>query len=151
MFSIYRCLYASLTKSKKTAYQQQRILQAELGRQGDPLRFFKTDLIKEIKKLQTKYGANLRPYILGDFNDCRQIEQTIDELCHEFKLVDIYSYLHPNAPDFKTYRRGQKRIDRGLIPEFIAKKMKQHAESQSGAPMVYYEAFFLSVLFTVVQ
>ena len=97
---------------------------------------------EDFKKLQTKYGANLRPYILGDFNDCRRIEQTIDELCHEFKLVDIYSYLHPNEPDFKTYRRGQKRIDRGLIPEFIAKKMKQHAESQSGAPTVYYEAFF---------
>ena len=94
----------SLVKSKKTAYQQQRILQAKLGRQGDPLRYFKTGLIKEIKKLQAKYGANLRPYILGDFNDCQKIEQTIDEICHEFKLVDIYLYLNPNTPDFKTYR-----------------------------------------------
>ena len=70
------------------------------------------------------------------------IEQVINELCHEFKLVDIYSYFHPNEPDFKTYRRGKKRIDRGLVPKFIAEKMKQHAERNSTTPTVYYESFF---------
>ena len=92
--------------------------------------------------MQRKYGANFRPYILGDFNDCPRIQQAIDDICHEFQLVDIYSYLHPNEPDFKTYQRGRKRIDRGLVPEIIAKKMKEHAERNSTTPTVYYESFF---------
>lgn len=82
-------------------------------------------------QLKKKYGDKLRPYIMGDFNDCKKIEQTINDICHTFQLVDIYSYLHPNAPDFKTYRRGRKRNDRALVPEIIARKMKQHANCHS--------------------
>ena len=103
VFSIYRCNATQHGKSIKTAHHQQRILQAERGLRGSTLRFFKLDLIKTIKKLQKKYGSNLCPYILGDFNNCRYIQRAIDEICHEFNLVDIYSYLHPNEADFKTY------------------------------------------------
>ena len=111
IFSVYRCNKTLLKDTKKTAYRQQQILQAELGYRGDPTRYFKAKLIREIKRLQSKYGSNLRPYILGDFNDCNNIQQVIDEICHEFKLVDIYSYLNPQSADFKTYRRGRKRIN----------------------------------------
>ena len=142
MFSIYRCCDASIKDSKKTANHQQRILQAELGLKGNPLRYFKIDLISEIKRLKRKFGDNLRPYILGDFNNDRRIEQIISDICHEFKLVDIYSYLNPNAPDFKTYMRGSTRIDRGLIPKIVADKMKHHAEQNATTPTVYYESFF---------
>ncbi len=74
IFSIYRCNKTTLKDSKKTAYRQQRILQAELGYRGDPTRYFKAELIREIKRLQSKYGSNLCPYILGDFNDCNNIQ-----------------------------------------------------------------------------
>ena len=122
IFSIYRCNKTSLKDSKKKAYRQQKILQAKLGYRGDPTRYFKADLISAIKQLQSKYGRNLRPYILGDFNHCPNIQQVIDDLCHEFQLVDIFSYLYPHSPDFKTYCRGSRRIDCGLIPVITAKK-----------------------------
>ena len=54
----------------------------------------------------------------------------------------MYSYLNPNTPDFKTYKRGSKRIDRGLVPETTARKMKQYAEENNTTPTVYYEAFY---------
>ena len=122
IFSIYRC--SATQNGITTAYQQQLILQAEVGRRGPPLKYFKFDLIQEIKELRKKYGMNLRPYILGDFNHCPKMEQTINDICHTFQLVDIYKYFNPNQPEFKTYRRGQKRIDRALIPEITARKMK---------------------------
>ena len=40
VFSIYRCSRISLSTSKKTAYRQQRILQAELGQRGSKLKNF---------------------------------------------------------------------------------------------------------------
>ena len=90
IFSVYRCNKTTLKDSKKTAYRQQLMLQSELGYRGDPTRYFKDDLIREIKKLQRKYGTNLCPYILGDFNDCPRIQQAINDICHEFQLVDIF-------------------------------------------------------------
>ena len=102
VFSFYRCCKTSL-QGTKTAYMQQRVLQSELGLRGSPLKWFQAELIKEIRRFQGKYGTNLRPYIFGDFNYDNHIETTINAICHEFKLVDIYSYLHPNTTKFNTY------------------------------------------------
>ena len=120
IFSVYQCCISS-SAGMKTAHRQQRVLLSEMDTTGnnDPRKHFGIDLKATIRKLSKKY-KNIRPIIVGDWNEECTSNSIPMEICHEFGLVDIFHRLYPHQENFNTYNRGSRRIDFALAPPEIA-------------------------------
>ena len=111
IFSVYQCCISS-SDGIKTAHRQQQVLLSEMNNtnKNDPRKQFGIDLRTNIRKLSKKY-KNIRPIIVGDWNEECTSNSIPMELCHEFGLVDIFHRLYPHQATFNTYNRGSRRID----------------------------------------
>ena len=117
---IYQCCTPAKKTGMKTAYKQQKVLLSQMNRRNtDPRTNFKLDLKQFVKDIQKKY-KNIRPIIIGDWNEeCRGTAASM-EMCHEFGLVNIFERMHPEHENFNTYNRGSSIIDFALAPPEIA-------------------------------
>ena len=88
-------------------------------RNTDPRTNFRLDLKRFVQDIQKKY-KNIRPIILGDWNEeCKGTAVSM-EMCHEFGLVNIFKRMNPDHENFNTYNRGSSIIDFALAPPEIA-------------------------------
>ena len=117
---IYQCCTPAKKTGMKTAYKQQKVLLSQMNRRNtDPRTNFKLDLKQFVKDIQKKY-KNIRPIIIGDWNEeCKGTAASM-EMCHEFGLVNIFERMHPEHENFNTYNRGSSIIDFALAPPEIA-------------------------------
>ena len=110
----YQVCVRPTNKTGLTAFHQQETL---LGRQKqsdtNPRKNFHSDLKRFIKECQQR---NEDIYLAGDFNETLEHSTSrMRSMCAECNLVDIWTQLHPNHPDFATYIRGSTRIDYCLV------------------------------------
>ena len=102
IFSIYQCCISS-SAGIKTAHRQQRVLLSEMDNtnNNDPRKHFGIDLKHTIRALSKKY-KNIRPILVGDWNEECTSNSIPMELCHEFGLVDIFHRMYPHHEKFNT-------------------------------------------------
>jgi hypothetical protein len=110
----YQVCVRPTNKTGFTAFHQQEVLLRRKQRTDtNPRKNFHSDLKRFIQGCQLR---NEDIYLAGDFNETLEHSNSrMRSLCAECNLVDIWTHLHPEHPDFATYIRGSTRIDYCLV------------------------------------
>jgi hypothetical protein len=94
-------------------HQQETLLRRQKRSDINPRKNFHSDLKQFIQRCQQR---NEDIYLSGDFNETLEYSTSrMRSMCAECNLVDIWTQLHPEHPDFATHIRGSTRIDYCLV------------------------------------
>ena len=117
----YQCCRKQGTNDGMTFHAQQQLMSSQLDRPNlNPRANFHKDLKHFLQQQVGTPDTTRLHIILCDWNEECSGTSTSQKLCDLLGLVDLWKYCNPKHSHFKTYHRGNRRIEFALTTPHLA-------------------------------